>query len=180
MQRFLRLIAALCFTIVVSLALVNTSAIAKSETKNMASNTVRVALNQVKQMRETEPIQGYIDEEASLLQWEIELIALVTMAEAEDECEEGKRLVIDTILNRVDCEDFPNSVEGVIYQPSQFSSMWNGRVNRCYVKDDICQLVREELLHRTNSEVMFFTAGHYGKYGTPMFSVENHYFSSRE
>lgn len=28
---------------------------------------------------------------------EIELIALVTLAEAEGECEEGKRLVIDTI-----------------------------------------------------------------------------------
>ena len=30
---------------------------------------------------------------------DVELIALVTMAEAEGECEEGKRLVIDTVLN---------------------------------------------------------------------------------
>lgn len=68
------------------------------------------------------------------------------MAEAEGECEEGKRLVIDTILNRVDSISFPNTVYEVVYQPSQFSSMWNGRVDRCYIDDYICQLVEEELV----------------------------------
>ena len=109
---------------------------------------------------------------------EIELLALCTMAEAEGECEEGKRLVIDTILNRVDHERFPDTVAEVIYQKNQFSSMWNGRVDRCYVMDNIVQLVKEELLNRTNYEVMFFTAGRYSNYGTPMFQVEHHYFSS--
>lgn len=109
---------------------------------------------------------------------EIDLIALVVMAEAEGECEEGKRLVIDTILNRVDSEHFPNTVNGVVYQPNQFTSMWNGRANRCYVTDEIRQLVHEELKTRTNYDVMFFTAGKYGKYGEHMFPVGNHYFSS--
>lgn len=121
-----------------------------------------------------------IEDEIALSNEEIELIALVTMAEAEGECEEGKRLVIDTILNRVDSENFPNTVYEVIYQPSQFSSMWNGRVDRCEVREDIRQLVREEGKERINYEVMFFTAGNYGKYGTPMFQVQNHYFSSYE
>lgn len=110
-------------------------------------------------------------------QEEIDLIALVTMAEAEGECEEGKRLVIDTILNRVDHDRFPDTVHGVIYQKNQFEAMWNGRVNRCYVREDIRQLVEEELRQRTNHEVMFFTAGRYSRYGEPMFKVENHYFS---
>lgn len=111
---------------------------------------------------------------------DIELIALVTMAEAEGECEEGKRLVIDTILNRVDSISFPNTVYEVVYQPSQFSSMWNGRVDRCYIDDYICQLVEEELRNRKNYDVIFFTADKYGNYGTPMFQIGNHYFSSRE
>lgn len=111
-------------------------------------------------------------------QEEIELLALLTMAEAEGECEEGKRLVIDTVLNRVDSEYFPDTITEVIYQKNQFSSMWNGRVNRCSVKEDICQLVVEELENRTNYDVIFFHAGKYGKYGTPLFQVENHYFSS--
>ena len=108
---------------------------------------------------------------------DIELLALVTMAEAEGENEEGKRMVIDTILNRVDSERFDNTISEVIYAPNQFTSMWNGRINRCYVADDICQLVIEELTNRTNYDVLYFTAYQYGAYGTPMFQIGNHYFS---
>ena len=124
----------------------------------------------------TQPVvqESYIQK---LTYEEIELIALVTMAEAEGECEDGERLVIDTILNRVDASGFPNTVHGVIYQPHQFSAMWNGRVERCYVREDICKLVVQELQNRTNSDVIFFNAYHYSKYGTPKFQVGNHYFS---
>ena len=108
---------------------------------------------------------------------DIELLALVTMAEAEGESEEGKRMVIDTILNRVDSERFDNTISEVIYAPNQFTSMWNGRVDRCYITDDICQLVIEELTNRTNYDVLYFTAYQYGAYGTPMFQIGNHYFS---
>ena len=124
-------------------------------------------------------IEEYV-ENTLLPREDIELIALVTMAEAEGECEEGKRLVIDTILNRVDSVYFPDTVYGVVYQANQFSSMWNGRVDKCFVDDDICQLVEEELQSRTNVDTIFFTAGEYGKYGRPMFQVGNHYFSSYE
>ena len=108
---------------------------------------------------------------------DIELLALVTMAEAEGESEEGKRMVIDTILNRVDSERFDNTISEVIYAPNQFTSMRNGRVDRCYVADDIYQLVIEELTNRTNYDVLYFTAYQYGAYGTPMFQIGNHYFS---
>ena len=73
------------------------------------------------------------------------MIALVTMAEAEGESELGQRLVIDTILNRVDADTHPDTVHGVIYQNGQFTSMTNGRVDRCYVKDEMRELVVEEM-----------------------------------
>lgn len=111
-------------------------------------------------------------------QEEIDLIALVTMAEAEGETELGKRLVIDTILNRVDDSHFPDTVHDVIYYPNAFSSMWNGRVDRCSVKDEIVELIKEELLERTNYECVLFTAGGYSTYGEPMFQECCHYFSS--
>ena len=117
-------------------------------------------------------------EKTTMSNEEIELIALVTMAEAEGEPEEGKRLVIDTILNRVDHKCFPNTVSDVIYQKDQFTSMWNGRSSRCYVRDDIYQLVIEELESRTNSEVIFFRTTRFSDYGIPMYQVGNHYFSS--
>lgn len=127
-----------------------------------------------------EPIETEVPETpaTTLSQEDIELIALVTMAEAEGECELGKRLVIDTILNRMDHEKkWPDTAYGVIYQPSQFTSMWNGRVNRCYVRDDIVQLVREELESRTNYDCYYFRMDYYCKWGPPLFQVGCHYFS---
>lgn len=127
-----------------------------------------------------EEVETQAEPELSITQEEIELIALVTMAEAEGECEEGKRLVIDTILNRLDSGYYADTISGVIYQPHQFSSMWNGRVDRCYVREDICQLVKEELQNRYNSEVIYFRTGRYSDYGVPVFKVGNHYFSKRQ
>ena len=112
-------------------------------------------------------------------QEEIELIALCVMAEAEGECEYGQRLVIDVILNRVDDPHFPDTIYDVIYQENQFSGMYGDRITRCYVKDELVQLVQEELENRTNYEVVFFRTGHYHRsYGVPMFQVGAHYFSS--
>lgn len=105
---------------------------------------------------------------------------MITIAEAEGECELGKRMVIDVILNRILSKHFPDSAYGVIYQPNQFSSMWNGRVDRCTVTDDVRQLVIEEAETRMNTYVVFFNAEDFSEYGVPMFQIENHYFSSYE
>ena len=111
-------------------------------------------------------------------QEEIELIALCVMAEAEGECEYGQRLVIDVILNRVDDPHFPDTIYDVIYQKNQFAGMYGDRITRCYVKDELVQLVREELENRTDYDVVFFRTGHYHSYGVPKFQVGAHYFSS--
>lgn len=111
-------------------------------------------------------------------EYEIDLIAVVVMGEAEGESEEGKRLVVDTILNRVDSEYFPDTIEEVIYQKGAYECMWNGRIYDCWSDEEICELVREELESRTNNDVIYFTAGYYGPYGEPLFQVGNHYFAS--
>lgn len=129
---------------------------------------------------EVTTVQNREKEVVELSDEDIDLIALVTMAEAEGESEEGKRLVIDTILNRMDHKYWPDTAYEVIYQPHQFTSMWNGRVDRCYVREDIVELVKEELESRTNYDCVFFRMDHYSKYGKPMFQVGCHYFSSYE
>lgn len=124
----------------------------------------------------TECTTEILSEEQQVTDEDIGLIALITMGEAEGECEEGKRLVIDTILNRVDNARFPNSISEVIYQPNQFSCVWNGRLDRTAATEEVRQLVREELINRCNYNVLYFTAGNYGKYGTHLFQCGNHYF----
>lgn len=143
---------------------------AESENNHVIVETEDIEPSKLAKMAPREPYLPYTDEE-------IDLVALVTMAEAEGECELGKRLVIDTILNRVDHPDFPDTVHDVIYQPSQFTSMWNGRVDKCYVKEDIRALVIEEMTRRTDSEPLYFRTGQYSVYGTPLYKIENHYFS---
>ena len=113
-----------------------------------------------------------------LIREEIDLIALVTMGEAEGEPEEGKRLVIDVILNRVESPRFDNTVHGVIYAKNAFECMWNGRIDRCYVRDDIRRLVLEEIQSRTHSNIHYFRMNHYHNFGVPVMQVGNHYFST--
>ncbi|MCF8018152.1 MAG: cell wall hydrolase [Vallitaleaceae bacterium] len=171
--------------LVIFLLSVNTTSINVSNTKMV--NEKEVTLVDIYERPVAsfsyEPIEVEVDiviEEPLMSKEDIDLIALVTMAEAEGECEEGKRLVISTILNRMDSTYFPDTAHDVIYQRNAFSSMWNGRVDRCVVLDDIVDLVIDELDNRTNYDVVFFTAGQYGKYGRPLFQVGNHYFASYE
>lgn len=127
-----------------------------------------------------EPVEEVVEvePELALSEEDIQLIAWVTMAEAEGEPVEGKRLVIDTLLNRIEDDSFPDSAHGVVYQKNQFEAMWNGRSNRCYATDEVIQLVKEELIDRTDSRVLWFRSGRYHTFGTPVRSVGNHYFST--
>lgn len=109
---------------------------------------------------------------------EINLIAKLTEAEAGNQSELGKRLVIDTVLNRLDHPNFPNTVHDVIYQKNQFSPATSGKIDLYSPTEENLRLVREEIERRTESECVFFRADHYGKYGTPMYAIGDHYFSS--
>lgn len=110
---------------------------------------------------------------------EVDLIALCTMAEAEGEPELGQRLVIDTILNRVENGGYGASVRDVVYAPNQFTSMTNGRADRCYVKESIRHLVLQEIVDRTDKEVLYFRAGHFHDFGKQLYKIGNHYFSTK-
>lgn len=109
---------------------------------------------------------------------EICLLATLAMAEAEAEPIEGRRLVIDSVLNRIDNPAFSgDTVKDIIYAPNQYSCINDGRFARCYVQEENYNLVLEELECRYNTEVVFFRTLYYSPYGTPMFQLGNHYFS---
>ena len=107
------------------------------------------------------------------------LIAKLVLAEAEGEPEMGKRLVIDTVLNRLESEDFPNTVYDVVYQPYHYDPVWDGRIDLFSELDDTFKLVVDEIQHRTNSEVLYFRTDKFHEFGTPMEQVGNHYFSTK-
>ena len=107
----------------------------------------------------------------------LELMAICIEAEAGNQGLEGKRLVADVILNRVDSPDFPNSITELITQPYHFSSYWDGAMELAVPTDETFEAVRLELEHRTNSEILYFTAGEWSEYGTKWKQIGDHYFS---
>ena len=108
---------------------------------------------------------------------EHDLLARCVEAEAGNQEPEGKALVADVIINRVLDDRFPDTVTGVIYQPSQFSVVNNGSIDRVKVAESTRDIVDNEILARTSEvKVLWFNAIGY-KYGTPYKKVGAHYFS---
>lgn len=110
----------------------------------------------------------------------LELLAICVQAEAGNQPMTGRRMVADVILNRVDDPDWPDTIEGVITQRYQFSSYWDGGMNRVYEPDELTiKAVQMELKQRSWPGLYYFTAGGYGKYGTPWKKVGDHYFCTK-
>lgn len=63
-------------------------------------------------------------------------LAKIAMAEAESEDTEGKALVMLVVLNRVWDDEFPDSIEEVIFQKGQFSPISNGRYDKVEPDED--------------------------------------------
>jgi len=70
----------------------------------------------------------YADTIDGLTDYEKDLICRIAFREAGNQSEEGKRAVIEVILNRLNSDVWPNTVEGVLSQSHQFST-WRGRAN---------------------------------------------------
>lgn len=64
----------------------------------------------------------------------------------------GKILVANVILNRVDSNEFPDSIHGVVYQKSQFSPVIDGSIDRCKVSDETREAVERALNGEDPSE----------------------------
>ena len=123
---------------------------------------------------ETETETEYTEQD---LYDDLELLAYCVMSEAGNQCEEGKRLVIDTILNRVDNQYFPDTVHDVIYAPGQFAVVANGSLYKHEPTEDIYNLIGEEIRERTNDKVVYFNAIGFTKSGEAWRKVGDHYFS---
>lgn len=117
------------------------------------------------------------EQKCKLLDFEIEYLAKCTMAEAGNQDEVGKRLVIDCILNRLNDENFPNSIVDIINYPGQFEVVSNGSINVIVPTPDIYTLIEEELISPYNTEVLYFRTSHFHNFGTPLFQWGAHYFS---
>lgn len=88
--------------------------------------------------------------------YERDLLTRLVRAEAQGESFAGKVAVAEVVLNRVESQKFPNSIETVIYQKGQFSPVNNGSINT--PADDESFKAVDQALGGSNSvgESLFF------------------------
>lgn len=112
----------------------------------------------------------------------LEMLAVCVEAEAGNQSLLGKRLVAAVILNRVEDEsgEWPDTIEEVITQKNQFSTYWDGAMDKVYEPSKESFLaVQMELEERSYPGIYYFTSEGYSEYGTPWKKVEDHYFSMK-
>lgn len=112
---------------------------------------------------------------------EMRMVAQLVQAEAGNQDLTGKRLVADVVLNRVDSERFPNTVEEVIFQrnPVQFGVIVDGAFDRVGgdVSEECFKAVQMEWEKETrlDKNVMYFNGVH--ENGKNPFKHGDHWFS---
>lgn len=74
-----------------------------------------------------------------------EILLRIVQAEAGICDSKGKILVANVIINRVRSKEFPDTIRKVVYQPSQFSPVSNGTIDRCTVTSETVECVRRAL-----------------------------------
>lgn len=118
-----------------------------------------------------------VDFSVDITEEEARVLAVLTIREAGGESTLGQRLVIDTVLNRVDRDFYPNDILSVIYQPNQYTGVSEAGLSEDRIQEAIA-LVYEECKHRTNWNVLYFcNSGYNGP--VPLFVEGNHWFSGQ-
>ena len=122
-----------------------------------------------------DPTEEEIEEEIRFD--EMEMIAQLVMAEAGNQDLMGKRYVVDVVLNRVDSDDFPDTVEEVIFQKNQFSVIENGDFDDAgwTITEECYEAVKMEYEERLNYDILYFSRGP-SKYASNHFKHQDHWF----
>jgi len=123
----------------------------KAETVDqMAAETLTYKKVEVDTKESSSTDNRFINEE------EKKLLARLVQAEAEGEPFEGKVAVADVVLNRVEHEQFPDTIKDVIYQKNAFEPVQNGSINEP-ASDEAVKAVEEALIDQDkNEELLYF------------------------
>lgn len=133
-----------------------------------AEETTKEILAVENVISETTEYLFYVTEE------ERALMERVVMSEGSILPLEGKQAIAQTIINRVKSNKFPNSIEGVINQPYQYSTADNG------VPNTECAEAVEAALRFEGfpTDMYYFRTGHYHSFGEDYCQIGNTYFST--
>jgi len=110
--------------------------------------------------------RAVMEEEELISPEDYENLLRIVEAEAGGEDETGKLLVANVVLNRVECESFPDTITEVILQKNkgvaQFSPVGSGRFWRVEISDETISAVNRALAGEDISQgALYFAARKY-------------------
>ena len=128
-----------------------TSANGDPEQEDAESTT---GLTQVEGLPEEDPqaAEAFTDYTES----DYNVLLRIVQAEAGGCDMKGKILVANVILNRVESDEFPDTITDVVYEKRQFSPVSNGSINRCKVEQETVEAVDRALAGEDYSEGALF------------------------
>lgn len=81
-----------------------------------------VAIPQIVYIEKQDLFPEYYEEiNKTITEEEIDMLASITYLEAGNQSMAGKRAVVEAVLNRVMSDEFPDTIEEVLYQKGQFT-----------------------------------------------------------
>lgn len=108
-----------------------------------------------------------------------QLLAQLIQAEAGNQCLQGQRYVADVVLNRVESERFPDTIEDVIQSPGQFAVMTDGgweRAQNAITGQAYMAAAMEMGGTRLNEDIYWFGRDPRIGYGRNWFRLQDHWF----
>lgn len=100
-------------------------------------------------------------------------ICRVVMNEAGGESYKCQVAVAETIINRINSDEFPDTIYEVLYQPYQYSHADNGEIT-----DSVNEAVTQALeQHIYDTDMMYFREDYYHEFAEDYFYINNMYFS---
>lgn len=135
--------------------------VADSESSTLGIASVAVSGQRVVDCDVVEKeLEYYLGEE------DLNVLLRIVEAEAGGEDIDGKLLVANVVLNRVDCVDFPDTVKEVVFQrdkgATQFSPVANGRYYTVEISEDTYEAVEQALEGENISQgALYFAARKY-------------------
>lgn len=124
-----------------------------------------------------------ISSQESITLEELYLLSDLVMAESENQEWEAQYRVACVVLRRVDGKEFPDTIKDVIYQKSQFTCAWNGRLDKVKGKaNDSCIKAVQAAIENNvlPNDCYYFTSNGYLKGTVPYDKVDDMYFSSQK
>ncbi|KIY23399.1 cell wall hydrolase [Mesobacillus subterraneus] len=83
------------------------------------------------------------------------LLARLVEAEAKGEPYEGKVAVATVVLNRVENEQFPDTIKEVIYQKNAFQPVKNGEIQKP-ANEEAMKAVKDALKNKDKNDCLYF------------------------